>query len=253
MEYVWLDGHSVEPRAPLNRDSPGLFHPREPLHGRGVQGRMAKRYAIKEVFATLQGEGAQAGSPAVFLRFAGCNLGYEVCPWCDTDWVKADYTLDLEATVELVRSTAESGFGGEPPGLLLVVTGGEPSLQWDRALADAMRARGYRISMESNGSRPVDRTLVDWLTISPKQTQFVQRVGDELKVLFTGRNAPGITPDVDAVRRLTAETRFEHYFLQSVDTPENGGPNYGEATRAVMELGPPWRLSVQTHKVAGIP
>ena len=214
---------------------------------------MAKRYAIKEVFATLQGEGAQAGSPAVFLRFAGCNLGYEVCPWCDTDWVKADYTLDLQGTVELVRSTAESGFGGEPAGLLLVVTGGEPSLQWDRPLADAFRARGYRISMESNGSRPVDRTLVDWLTISPKQAEFVQRDGDELKVLFTGQNAPGITPDVDAVRRLTAGTRFEHYFLQSVDTSENGGPNYAEATRAVMELGPPWRLSVQTHKVAGIP
>ncbi len=213
----------------------------------------AKRYAIKEVFATLQGEGAQAGSPAVFLRFAGCNLGYEVCPWCDTDWAKAEYTLDVDGTADLVRRAAKEGFGGEPSGLLLVVTGGEPSLQFDRPLSDALRARGYRITMESNGSRPVDRSLVDWLTISPKQAEFVQREGDELKLLFTGAATPGITPDVAAVRRMAADTRFGHYFLQPVDVPAAGGPNFGEATRAVMELGPPWRLSVQTHKVAGIP
>ena len=77
---------------------------------------MARRYAIKEVFPTLQGEGAQAGTPAVFLRFAGCNLGYEVCPWCDTDWVKAAYTLDLKETVALVEATARAGFGGEREG-----------------------------------------------------------------------------------------------------------------------------------------
>lgn len=214
---------------------------------------MPRKYGIKEVFATLQGEGAQAGSPAVFLRFAGCNLGYEVCPWCDTDWVKADYTPDLEGTLALVREAAEAGFGGERPGLLLVATGGEPSLQLDRPLSDALRARGYRISMESNGSRPVDRTLVDWLTVSPKQPEFAQREGDELKLLFTGDSAPGITPDVEAVRRIAEGTRFGHYFLQPIDIPEKGGPNYEEAVRAVMELGPPWRLSVQTHKVMGIP
>lgn len=212
-----------------------------------------KKYGIKEVFATLQGEGAQAGSPAVFLRFAGCNLGYEVCPWCDTDWVKADYTLDLDGTADLVRQTAVEGFGAEREGLLLVVTGGEPSLQWDRPLAEAFCARGYRVSMESNGSRPVDRSLVDWLTVSPKQETFVQKEGDELKLIFTGTAAPGITPDVEAVRRLTEGTRFGHYFLQPVDIPERGGPNYEEAVRAVMRLGPPWRLSVQTHKVAAIP
>jgi organic radical activating enzyme len=214
---------------------------------------MPRKYAIKEVFATLQGEGAQAGTPAVFLRFAGCNLGYEVCPWCDTDWARAEHVLELEDTLELVRRTAEAGFGGERPGLLLVATGGEPSLQLDRPLSEALRARGYRVSMESNGSRAVDRTLVDWLTVSPKQEEFAQKEGDELKVLFTGALAPGITPDVDAVRRLAEGTRFGHYFLQSVDVPSNGGPNYGEAVRAVMELGPPWRLSVQTHKVTGIP
>jgi 7-carboxy-7-deazaguanine synthase len=213
----------------------------------------ARKYGIREVFATLQGEGAQAGTPAVFLRFAGCNLGYDVCPWCDTDWVKAVYTLDLDDTLDLVRRTAEEGFGGEKPGLLLVATGGEPSLQLDRPLADALRARGYRLTMESNGSRLVDRSLVDWLTISPKQAEFAQKEGDELKLLFTGASAPGITPDVAAVRRIAAGTCFGQYFLQPVDVPAAGGPNYAEAIAAVMELGPPWRLSVQTHKVAGIP
>ena len=214
---------------------------------------MARKYGIREVFATLQGEGAQAGTPAVFLRFSGCNLGYEVCPWCDTDWVKPMFTPDLEGTLELVRQAAVEGFGGERPGLLLVATGGEPSLQLDRPLSDALRERGYRLTMESNGSRPVDRSLVDWLTVSPKQPEFAQREGDEMKLLFTGASAPGITPDVEAVRRISADTRFGHYFLQPVDVPEQGGPNYAEVVRAVMELGPPWRLSVQTHKVMGIP
>ena len=212
-----------------------------------------KRYGIKEVFGTLQGEGAQAGSPAVFLRFAGCNLGYEVCPWCDTDWARAEHVLDLGGTLALVEEAARSAFGGEKEGLVLVATGGEPSLQFDRPLADSLRARGYRIAMESNGSRPVDRSLVDWLTVSPKQARFAQKEGDELKVLFSGSGAVGPAPDVDAVRSLAEGTRFAHYFLQAVDIPENGGPNYEETVRAVMELGPPWRLSVQTHKVLNIP
>lgn len=211
-----------------------------------------KAYAIKEVFGTLQGEGAQAGAPAVFLRFAGCNLGYAVCPWCDTDWAKAEYSLSVAETVERVRAIAREAFGSEPRGLLLVATGGEPSLQLDRPLAEALRAHGYRISMETNGSRPIDRSLVDWLTVSPKQPQFVQKEGDELKIVFSGPDAPGPAPDVEAVRRLAHDTRFSHYFLQPLDLPD-GGPNYDRTAAAVMELGPPWRLSVQTHKVVGIP
>lgn len=210
-----------------------------------------RKYAIKEVFGTLQGEGAQAGTPAVFLRFAGCNLGYEVCPWCDTDWVKAEHVLPVQETVELVRLEAERAFGTERAGLLLVATGGEPSLQLDRALSDALRARGYRISMESNGSRPVDRSLVDWLTISPKQAEYAQKEGDELKIVFSGSAAPGPAPDVAAVRALAAGTRFDHHFLQPIDLP-GSGPNYDETIAAVMELGPPWRLSVQAHKVVGL-
>jgi 7-carboxy-7-deazaguanine synthase len=212
-----------------------------------------KKYAIKEVFGTLQGEGAQAGTPAVFLRFAGCNLGYEVCPWCDTDWVKAEWVLPLEETVALVRSRAEEAFGEERPGMLLVATGGEPSLQLDAPLSAALRARGYRIAMESNGSRAVDRSLVDWLTVSPKQTEFAQKEGEELKILFTGGRAPGPGSSVEAVRELARGTRFDHHFLQPIDLPELGGPNFQATVAAVMELGPPWRLSVQTHKVLAIP
>ena len=214
---------------------------------------MPKRYGIREVFGTLQGEGAQAGTPAVFLRFAGCNLGYEVCPWCDTDWARAHYSEEVDGVVQLVRQAAQEGFGAEPEGLLLVATGGEPSLQLDAPLSAALRARGYRIAMETNGSRLIDRSLVDWLTVSPKQAEFVQREGDELKLLYSGAHATGITPNVEAVRALTAGTRFTSYFLQPVDLPERGGPNYEETVRAVMALGPPWRLSVQTHKVLGIP
>lgn len=212
-----------------------------------------KTYAIKEVFATLQGEGAQAGTPSVFLRFAGCNLGYEVCPWCDTDWVKPEYKEDLEGTLGLVERVAADAFGQQREGLLLVATGGEPSLQLDRPLSDALRRRGYRIAMESNGSRPVDRSLVDWLTVSPKQSHFAQTAGDELKILFTAGLAPGPAPNVEAVRRLAEGTSFQHYFLQPIDLPQHGGPNYARTVGAVMELGPPWRLSVQTHKVLSIP
>jgi 7-carboxy-7-deazaguanine synthase len=214
---------------------------------------MAKRYAVREVFGTLQGEGAQAGTPAVFLRFAGCNLGYEVCPWCDTDWVKARHQPTADELREMVDDEARRAFGRAGEGLLLVVTGGEPTLQWDAALAEALRGAGYRIAMETNGSRSFDRALVDWLTVSPKQPEFDLREGDELKVVFTGAHAPGIAPSVEAVRRLAEGTSFDHYFLQPVDVPALGGPNYEETVAAVMALGPPWRLSVQTHKVASIP
>ena len=211
-----------------------------------------RKYAIKEVFGTLQGEGAQAGSPAVFLRFAGCNLGYEVCPWCDTDWVRPRYSVDAEGVMDLVRDVAITTFGSVSPGLLLVATGGEPSLQLDEPLSSRIRAAGFRLTMESNGSRVIDRSLVDWLTISPKQASYAQREGDELKIVFSGGAAPGPAPDVEAVRRLAAGTDFAHYFLQPVDLP-GSGPNYEETVSAVMSLGPPWRLSVQAHTVIGIP
>jgi 7-carboxy-7-deazaguanine synthase len=223
---------------------------RDHLHVDGST--ILRKYGIKEVFGTLQGEGAQAGMPAVFLRFAGCNLGYEVCPWCDTDWVRAEFSLPVDDVLELVHSAALETFGAERPGLLLVATGGEPSLQLDRPLSDALRKRGYRISMESNGARALNRDLVDWLTISPKQAAYEQKEGDELKIIFSGTAATGPAPDLDAVTRLAAGTRFGHYFLQPVDLP-GIGPNFEETVAAVMALGPPWRLSVQAHKILRIP
>ena len=210
------------------------------------------RYGIKEIFGTLQGEGAQAGTPAVFLRFAGCNLGYDVCPWCDTDWKKAEFHLTCDETVAHIDRVAVETFGRSGGNLLIVVTGGEPSLQFDLPLSQALRRRGYRIAMESNGSRPINRDLVDWLTVSPKQEEFVQLDGDELKIVFTGEAASGIASSIAAVRQIASGTKFSHYFLQPVDLPEVGGPNFSETVDAVTELGPPWRLSVQTHKVAGL-
>ena len=212
-----------------------------------------KKYGIKEIFATLQGEGAQAGTAAVFLRFAGCNLGYRVCPWCDTDWEHAAYRLTAQEVVNVLRDVEAKDFLEHRDGRLVVLTGGEPSLQVDANLAASLRNAGYRLAMETNGSHEIDRTLIDWLTVSPKQTDFVQKSGDELKIVFTGRTAPGIAPDVAAVRHLGGGTAFRHYFLQPVDVPDCGGPNLAETVAAVMELGDPWRLSVQTHKVAGIP
>jgi 7-carboxy-7-deazaguanine synthase len=211
-----------------------------------------KQYAIREVFGTLQGEGANAGEPAVFLRFAGCNLGYDVCPWCDTDWAKAEHVLSVDEAVRFVCSVATETFGISGNGLLVVVTGGEPSLQFDAALSDALRSAGYRIAMETNGSRPIELSLVDWLTVSPKQVGFVQKVGHELKIVFTGSAAPGIAPSIESVRDLAASTAFERYYLQPLDLGPQRGSNYDETVGAVMQLGPPWRMSVQTHKIAGI-
>jgi organic radical activating enzyme len=167
--------------------------------------------------------------------------------------VKAAYTLNAEDTLEIVNRTARASFGREGEDLWIVLTGGEPSLQHDQRLADVLRGAGYRLAMESNGSRPIDRQLVDWLTISPKQVDFIQREGDDLKIVFTGSHAPGIAPDIAAVCQLACDTAFANYYLQPVDVPELGGPNYGETVEAVMRLGSPWRLSVQMHKVLGIP
>jgi 7-carboxy-7-deazaguanine synthase len=211
----------------------------------------SKKYAVKEVFGTLQGEGRNAGAPSVFLRFAGCNLGYAVCSWCDTDWLKAEFSLSAADLVNLVASTRADAFGQNPRDLLLVATGGEPSLQFDPPLAALLREAGFRIAMETNGSREIHRGLVDWLTVSPKQREFVQKAGDELKIVFTGSRIDGLTPDVESVAQLSEGTSFDHYYLQPLDLGA-AGINYEETVDAVMKLGSPWRLSLQLHKVAGI-
>ncbi len=207
-------------------------------------------YHVKEIFYTLQGEGANAGTPAVFCRFAGCNLwtGREqdragaVCQFCDTDFVGTDGSgggkfADAEALACACRAAA-----GEVKGTLLVVlTGGEPMLQVDGALIAALHDAGFTTAIETNGTLPVP-DAVDWICVSPKAgATLVQRAGNELKLVFP---QPALMPgDLTGLA-------FDHYFLQPMD-----GPRQTENTQAAMAYclaHPRWRLSVQTHKVLGI-
>ena len=211
-------------------------------------------YAVKECFYTLQGEGARAGRAAVFCRFAGCNLwsGREqdragaVCDFCDTDFRGTDGPgggrFDTaEALAERIAATwpSESSAAGRP---YLVCTGGEPLLQLDAALIDAVHARGFEIAIESNGTLPVPAG-VDWVCISPKaDAALVQTSGDELKLVFPQPLAP---PE----RFEGLDFRF--FFLQPMDGPALAD-NTAAAT-AYCKSHPRWRLSLQTHKMLGIP
>jgi 7-carboxy-7-deazaguanine synthase len=206
-------------------------------------------YAVKEVFLTLQGEGMQAGRRAVFLRFAGCNLwtGREAdrataqCNFCDTDFVGMDgenggrYEADA-----LAAKVADLWLGGEKP--LVVITGGEPMLQLDAVLIDALHAAGFEIAVESNGTLAAPAGI-DWLCVSPKAgTDVVQRTGDELKLVWP---QAGIDPAA-----LTGWD-FRHFLIQPMDCAE------AEAARAAaidyVMAHPRWRLSLQNHKLLGLP
>jgi 7-carboxy-7-deazaguanine synthase len=206
-------------------------------------------YAVKEMFLTLQGEGMQVGRRAVFLRFAGCNLwtgreedrAHAQCRFCDTDFVGMDGDNgarypDAEALADKVLA-----LWGEVPGRFLVMTGGEPLLQVDDALVAALKARGFEIAVETNGTQ-VAPEGIDWICVSPKAgTEIVQRRGQELKLVWP---QPGINPDE------LAEWDFEHFLLQPMD-----GPNLSDAREAAIAYileHPVWRLSTQTHKVVGI-
>ncbi len=207
-------------------------------------------YAVKEIFLTLQGEGAQAGRRAVFCRFAGCNLwtGREqdrakaVCKFCDTDFVGTDGTLGgkyVDAAA-LTGTIAESwGEGAEDR--YVVLTGGEPMLQVDAALIDALHAQGFTIAIESNGTHDVPRSI-DWICISPKSgSVLVQTSGDELKLFWP---QPG--SDIAAL----AELDFAHRLIQPLDDP-NAAANVQACIDLVM-ADPRWRLSLQTHKSLGL-
>ena len=208
-------------------------------------------YAVKECFYTLQGEGAQAGRPAVFLRFAGCNLwsGLErdragaVCTFCDTDFVGVDGSgggkfADASALAAQVKSTWK-GEGGRP---LVVCTGGEPLLQLDAALIGALHAEGFEIAIETNGTIAAPDG-VDWICVSPKSTAaLVQRSGDELKLVF---------PQIDAPPRRFEHLPFTHFFLQPMDGPDRSAN--AAAAVAYCLAHPRWRLSLQAHKLIGIP
>ncbi|HWE84866.1 MAG TPA: 7-carboxy-7-deazaguanine synthase [Terracidiphilus sp.] len=210
-------------------------------------------YAVKEIFYTLQGEGAQAGRAAVFCRFSGCNLwsGREVdrasavCRFCDTEFVGVDGPgggkfADAAALADAVAS-AWPAHGGRA-GRFVVCTGGEPLLQLDEPLIEAVHARGFEVAVETNGTQEAPRSL-DWVCVSPKAgAPFVQRSGDELKVVFPQQ---GIDPEE------YAGLGFRHFFLQPMDGPERIA-NTQKAVRYCMEH-PQWRVSLQTHKILGIP
>ncbi len=207
-------------------------------------------YTIKEIFYTLQGEGANAGTPAVFCRFAGCNLwsgrdddrATAQCQFCDTDFVGTDGPGGgkFATADELARACRAACFAPHGPSMI-VLTGGEPMLQVDQALIDALHARGFNIAIETNGTLPVPGGI-DWVCVSPKAgTALVQIAGDELKVVY-----PQDGLDPSSLLGLD----FEHRFLQPMD-----GPVQAENTAAAIAYcmaHPPWRLSVQTHKILGI-
>lgn len=207
-------------------------------------------YAVKEVFLTLQGEGANAGARAVFVRFAGCNLwtGREadrasaVCKFCDTDFVGMDGTgggrfADADALADVVAS--EWGEGVDKR--FVVLTGGEPMLQVDAALVDALHARGFRIAIETNGTLPVEPGI-DWVCVSPKAgSDVVQIRGDELKLVWP---QPGT--DVAAIEGWD----FANFLIQPMDDAR-GDANVRAAIDFAMTR-PKWRLTLQTHKMLGL-
>jgi 7-carboxy-7-deazaguanine synthase (Cx14CxxC type) len=208
-------------------------------------------YAVKECFLTLQGEGMQSGSRAVFLRFAGCNLwsGREQdretaqCTFCDTDFVGTDGEGGgrFRSAEELAAHVGELwGEGEYEP--LVVITGGEPMLQLDEALVDALHGRGFRVAVETNGTLPAVPGI-DWICVSPKAgTEVVQRQGNELKLVWP---QSGIDPaDLES-------WRFAHFLVQPMDCEEREAALQA-AIRLAMER-PKWRLSLQAHKVVGLP
>jgi len=208
-------------------------------------------YSVKELFYTLQGEGANAGRPAVFCRFTGCNLwsGREAdraaaqCTFCDTDFVGTDgpgggkfRTADalMEAAADLWPEGQENRF--------IVFTGGEPMLQLDEPLIAAMHGAGFTIAVESNGTL-APTPGIDWLCVSPKaDTELKALKGDELKLVF---------PQDKAMPERFEGLAFTHFFLQPMDGPETDANT--EAAIAYCKAHPKWRLSLQTHKMLGIP
>ena len=208
-------------------------------------------YAVKECFLTLQGEGVQSGSRAVFLRFAGCNLwsGREQdrataqCNFCDTDFVGTDGEgggkfADADSLAEHVLAT----WGSEGGARLVVITGGEPMLQLDSILIDALHDRGFRIAVESNGTLPAVEGI-DWLCISPKAgTDVVQRSGNELKLVWPQE---GVDPAG------FESWDFANFLIQPMDC-EAREQALDAAIQLVMDR-PKWRLSLQAHKLIGLP
>ena len=208
-------------------------------------------YAVKECFLTLQGEGVQAGSRAVFLRFAGCNLwnGREQdrataqCRFCDTDFVGTDGEGGGKFnSADELADRVESLWGDGRQQRLVVITGGEPMLQLDAEMVEALHRRGFRVAVETNGTLPAVEGL-DWICVSPKAgTDVVQREGNELKLVWP---QSGIDP-------VALESwRFDHFLVQPMDCEEREAAL--DAAIALAMERPKWRLTLQAHKVVGLP
>lgn len=208
-------------------------------------------YAVKELFYTLQGEGAQSGRPAVFLRFAGCNLwtgreedrAHATCQFCDTDFVGLDG--DGGGRFADARALADAVAAAWPTsaheGRYVVCTGGEPLLQVDAALTDALHDRGFTVAVETNGTQPLPPG-VDWVCVSPKaHAPMVLAAGDELKLVY---------PQATAPPERFAGLAFRHFYLQPMDGPDREANT--QAAVAYCLAHPQWRLSVQMHKVVGV-
>jgi 7-carboxy-7-deazaguanine synthase (Cx14CxxC type) len=212
-------------------------------------------YSVKEIFYTLQGEGARTGRPSVFCRFAGCNLwtgreqhrGNAICQFCDTDFVGTNGPGGGRfKTAEQLATTVSDTWAGDDntrrAQKYVVCTGGEPLLQLDAQLVEAFHARGFEVAVETNGTRaPVEG--LDWICMSPKAGAPLSLVrGNELKLVFPQKGAP--PADFEGLE-------FDQFFLQPMD-----GPEVVENTQAAIEYclaHPRWRLSLQTHKLLGIP
>jgi 7-carboxy-7-deazaguanine synthase (Cx14CxxC type) len=207
-------------------------------------------YTVKEIFYTLQGEGANAGRPAVFCRFSGCNLwtGREsdrataICDFCDTDFVGVGTDGGKFATAaDLAEAVASRWPTNDRAHRLVVCTGGEPLLQLDAAAVDALHAEGFEIAVETNGTQPPVPGL-DWICVSPKKgADLVLRRGNEIKLVYP---QPGFDPEQ------FESMDFDEFFLQPMD-----GPELAANTRAALAYclaHPQWRLSIQAHKLLGI-
>lgn len=209
-------------------------------------------YTVREMYYTLQGEGAQTGRPAVFLRFAGCNLwsGREadraraVCRFCDTEFVGTEGPGGGKfATADTLAASVAALWPAGSPGRYVVCTGGEPLLQLDETLIEALHAAGFEVGVESNGTLAAPPGI-DWLCVSPKAAApVVQRSGQELKLVYP-------QDQEEAQPENFEDLAFDHFFLQPLD-----GPELSENTRRAVEYclaHPNWKLSMQTHKVLGI-
>jgi 7-carboxy-7-deazaguanine synthase (Cx14CxxC type) len=209
------------------------------------------KYSVHELFYSIQGEGAQAGRPGVFCRFAGCNLwtGREedrasaICRFCDTEFVgtEGDGGGAFDEPDALAAAIERAWPAGERAARFVVCTGGEPGLQMDEPLVEALHAKGFMVAVETNGTRPLP-TGVDWICVSPKAgTELVQVHGNELKLVYPQDGA-----EPAAFERLA----FDYFFLQPMDGPETDAN-----TAAAIEYclaHPTWRLSVQRHKFLGL-